>query len=108
MLRSGIENADLRRRFASIYGILAIVTVIVTLVIIRIEPRTIHPAVIGASPQNAQGSIEMTASMITALGVNSAIWSILVPATLIWHRVRLQTRIEAVEAQKAEILNDAS
>jgi heme exporter protein C len=105
MLRNGIENAEQRRRFASIYGILAIVTVIVTLVIIRIEPRTIHPAVIGPSPQNAQGSIEMTASMITALGVNSAIWSILVPATFIWHRIRLQNRIEAVEAQKAEVLN---
>jgi len=105
MLRNGIENAERRRQFASIYGILAIVTVIITLVIIRIEPRTIHPAVIGASPQNAQGSIEMTASMITALGINSAIWSILVPATLIWHRIRLQGRIEAVEAQKTEVLN---
>ena len=105
MLRNGIENAEQRRRFASIYGILAIVTVMVTLIIIRIEPRTIHPAVIGASPQNAQGAIEMTSSMTMALGMNSAIWSILVPATLIWHRIRLQGRVEAVEAQKAEILN---
>jgi hypothetical protein len=28
-----------------------------------------------------------------------------VPATFIWHRIRLQNRIEAVEAQKAEVLN---
>jgi heme exporter protein C len=105
MLRNGIENAEQRRRFASIYGILAIVTVIVTLVIIRIEPRTIHPAVIGASPQNAEGQFEMTQRMTVTLGINSAIWSILVPATLIWHRIRLQNRIEQVEALKAEVLN---
>lgn len=105
MLRNGIENAEQRRRFASIYGILAIVTVIVTLVIIRIEPRTIHPAVIGPSPQNAEGAFEMTGRMTTTLGINSAIWSILLPATLIWHRVRLQNRIEQVEAMKADILN---
>jgi heme exporter protein C len=52
MLRNGIENPETRRRFASVYGILAITTVIITFVIIRIRPDTIHPTVIGPSVQN--------------------------------------------------------
>jgi heme exporter protein C len=104
MLRNGIENPDTRRRFASIYGILAIVTVIITLIIIRIEPRTIHPAVIGASPQNAEGTFEMTDTMRTTLGVNSAIWSILLPWTLMWYRIRLQNLADHVHALKARAL----
>lgn len=107
MLRNGIENPEQRRRFASIFGILAIVTVIITLVIIRVEPRTIHPTVIapGEESNAAEGVFEMTSSMVTALGVNSAIWSILLPITLMWHRIRLQNRIEQVEALKAKVLN---
>ncbi len=105
MLRNGIENPETRRRFASVYGILAIVTVIITLIIIRIEPRTIHPAVIGASPQNAQGTFEMTSRMTATLGVNSAIWSILVPWTLLWYRIRLQNLADRVHALKAQVLS---
>ncbi len=105
LLRGGIENPEQRRRFASVYGIVAIVTVIYTFMIIRIEPRTIHPLVIGAtSSADAEGSFSMTDAMRTTLGVNSFIWSVLVPATLIWHRVRLQNAIERVQALKAELL----
>lgn len=105
MLRSGIENVEQRRRFASVYGIVAIVTVIMTLVIIRIRPDTIHPAVIGPSPQDAQGSFELaaTAGVGAALGVNMIVWGLLVPVTLIWHRYRLQTEHDRVEALKAEV-----
>jgi heme exporter protein C len=107
MLRSGIENVEQRRRFAAIYGILAITTVILTLIIIRIRPDTIHPAVIGPSPQNAQGSFELqaTSGVGTALMVNLPVWGLLLPLTLMWHRIRLQNRVEQVEALKAEILN---
>jgi len=105
MLRNGIENAETRRRFASVYGILAISTVIITLVIIRIRPDTIHPAVIGASPQNAEGGFEMTSSMRATLGYNSAVWSILIPATLIWYRVRLQNLADRVHALKMRVMS---
>jgi heme exporter protein C len=107
MLRSGIENAEQRRRFASIYGILAITTVILTLVITRIRPDTIHPVVIGPSVQNpnVEGAFEFSERMKLTIGINSAIWSTLVPVTLIWHRVRLQNLVERVNAMKAEILN---
>jgi heme exporter protein C len=106
MLRNGIENAETRRRFASVYGILAIVTVIITFVIIRIEPRTIHPVVIGPSPQNtqAEGAFGLTPSMTTTLAVNSFIWSVLVPWTLLWYRIRLQNLADHVHALKARVL----
>jgi len=105
MLRAGIENVEQRRRFASVYGIVAIVTVIMTLVIIRIRPDTIHPAVIGPSPQDAQGSFELAATpgVGAALGVNMIVWGLLVPVTLLWHRYRLQAEHDRVEALKAEV-----
>ncbi|NWF70604.1 MAG: cytochrome c biogenesis protein CcsA [Chloroflexi bacterium] len=103
MLRAGIENPDQRRRFASVYGILAITTVIMTLVIIRIRPDTIHPAVIGSSPQNAEGGFGLTSSMLTALMGNLPVWGLLIPVTLMWWRVRLESVQERVEALKARL-----
>jgi len=105
MLRNGIENPETRRRFASVYGILAMTTVIATLIITRIRPDTIHPAVIGPSPQNAQGTFEFGETMRATLGLNSAIWSILVPATLMWYRIRLQNMADRVQAMKADLLS---
>jgi heme exporter protein C len=104
MLRSGIENPERRRRFASVYGILAITTVILTLIIIRIRPDTIHPAVIGPSPQSAEGAFDATRGVVTALLVNFPVWALLLPITLMWHRIRLQNGIEQVEYLKAELL----
>jgi heme exporter protein C len=105
MLRNGIENPDQRRRMASVYGILAMTTVIITLMITRLRPDTIHPVVIGPSPQNAEGTFEMTQRITTTIGINSAIWSILVPWTLIWYRIRLENLSERVNALKAQLIN---
>src|SRR5690606_17201297 len=107
MLRNGIENPEQRRRFASVYSIFAIVTVIMTLVIIRIRPDTIHPAVIGPSPQDALRTFELEATrgVGIALGLNFPVWALLVPITLMWHRIRLQNRMEEVERLKAKVLN---
>ncbi|MBZ0296834.1 MAG: cytochrome c biogenesis protein CcsA [Anaerolineae bacterium] len=106
MLRNGIENPERRRRFAAVYGILAFTTVILTLIIIRIRPDTIHPAVIGPSPQDAQGDFDATSGVVTALMVNLPIWGLLIPVTLMWHRIRLQNVVERVEARKAQLLNE--
>jgi len=106
MLRSGIENPDTRRRFASVYGILAFSTVVITLVIIRIRPDTIHPAVIGASPQNAQGGFGLTSSMTTALSVNMVVWSVFVPLTLMWWRIRLDNLSQRVQEMRLRALED--
>jgi heme exporter protein C len=103
MLRNGIENPETRRRFASVYGILAITTVIITFVIIRIRPDTIHPTVIGPSVQNPTGQFEMTPQMSSVLGINSFIWSVFVPWVLIWWRIRLENLSHRVHALKMKI-----
>ena len=103
MLRNALENPNQRRRFAAVYGILAFATVIYTLVIIRIRPDTIHPTVIGASPTNAEGTFEATVSTAVALVPNLFIWGILIPWTLIWHRIRLQNLIERVAVRRAQL-----
>ncbi len=107
MLRNGIENPETRRRFASVYGILAIITALMVLVIIRIRPDTIHPVVIGENSASAQGGFALSASagVAAALGVNMPVWAILVPVTLVWHRIRLQNLAHRVEAAKAGLFN---
>jgi heme exporter protein C len=105
MLRNGIENPERRRRFASVYGILAIVTVIINFIIIRVRPDTIHPTVIGPSVQNPTGQFEMTPPMVTALAINSIIWSIFVPLTLVWWRIRLENLSDYVNSLKTRLLN---
>lgn len=104
MLRAGIENPDSRRRFASVYGILAISTVILTLVIIRIRPDTIHPVVIGASPQNAQGTFEATSGVVGALMPSMLFWLTLMPITLMWHRQRIEEMVERVQQRKLQAM----
>lgn len=103
MLRNGIENGEKRRRFAAVYGILAILTVIFTFVIIRIRPDTIHPTVIGPSAQNAEGGFAMTSGISTALGVNSAIWCCLITPVLIWWRIRLEGKFDRIARLSAEV-----
>lgn len=105
MLRGAMENPDTRRRFSAIYGILAFSTVILTLVIIRIRPDTIHPVVVGPSPQNAEGTFEATRSTAVALLPNLFIWTVLVPWALMWWRIRLQNTIEWVAARKAALID---
>ena len=107
MFRSSIENPDTRRRFASVYGIVAISTVLLTLFIIRIVPDTIHPTIIGPSRQNAEGTFEATANVAAALLPNLLIYSTIVPVTLMWWRIRLEERVEAVQRRKLEALSES-
>lgn len=103
MLRNAIENPNQRRRFAAIYAIVAFATVIYTLIVIRIRPDTIHPTVIGASPTNAEGTFEFGLPTFLALVPNLVIWGVLIPWTLMWHRIRLQNLIERVAMRRAEL-----
>lgn len=109
MLRQGIENPEQRRRFAAVYGILAFITVIITLVITRIRPDTIHPVVIGPSVQTdmAQGAFEVaaTSGVRAALMVNMPVWAILVPITLMWYRIRLENFNQRIQALKMKVLS---
>jgi heme exporter protein C len=106
MLRGGIDNADRRRSFAAVYSILAITTVIITFMITRIRPDTIHPVVIGPSPVNAKGSFEMATNMSATLGMNSAIWCCLVTPALIWWRIRLENLTRRVEQARLNNLSN--
>ncbi len=106
MLRSGIEDEARKRSFMSVYGIFAFTSVLVTLFIIRVVPETIHPVIIGASPQNAQGGFEATSGVVMALIPSLLLWLTLMPITLIWHRIRIERRLEAVNRLKMQILSE--
>ena len=103
-LRAGIESPARRRGLMSVYGIFAYVSVLLTLFIIRIVPDTIHPVIVGASPQNAQGTFEATSGVVIALLPSLALWLTLMPITLIWHRFRLARRQEAVDMLKLKLM----
>jgi len=105
MLRSGIENPDKRRAFASVYGIFAFATVVFTFVIIRIRPDTIHPTVIGPSATNAQGGFEMAANMGATLGVASIVFCCVLVPTLMWWRIRLENQQESIRQMREASLS---
>lgn len=106
MLRAGIEDPRRQRSLMSVYGIFAFVSVLTTLFIIRIVPETIHPVIVGPSPQNAQGSFEATRGVAMALIPSLIVWTIFMPLTLIWHRCRLENRMEAVKRLKVQALSE--
>lgn len=103
MLRNGIDNGEKRRKFAAVYGILAILTVIFTFVIIRIRPDTIHPTVIGPSAQNAEGGFAMTQGIGMTLGINSIVWCCLITPALIWWRIRLEGTFDRIARLRTEV-----
>ena len=107
ILRGAIEQLETRRRFAAIYGILAIFTAIMTLIIIRIRPDTLHPAVVGPSAQEARGSFEASASMQITLLVNLIVWGVLLPITLLPWRYRLQRVSEQLARMRQQWISGA-
>ena len=104
MLRQGIENPETSRRFSAVYGILAFSTAVITLMITRLRPDTIHPVVIGNNPDNAQGAFSMTVNISTVLSYNMVVWSILVPWALIWWRIRLENLNLRVKSMRARLM----
>ncbi len=110
MLRAGIDNLEQRRRFASVYGMFAIATVILTLIIPRIVPSSIHPIVIGpvfnGTEAFVQGDFQLAATpgVGLTLAFHFLVWTALLPITLIWHRIRLEDDTERLRALKAQAL----
>ncbi len=104
MLRGSLDTSDRKRMLSSVFAILALTTVIVTIFITRVRPDTIHPTVIGPSPADAQGTFAMAANMGMTLGINIMIWTVLVSPVLIWWRVRLENRYQRIEALRVENL----
>ncbi len=107
-LRAAIENPDRRARFASVYGILAFISVIYVFMIIRVRTDTLHPVVIGPSPADstAQGGFEVRAASRIGMTMGIAsVWWILAACTLLWYRVRLENVAERVRVLKMRVLS---
>jgi heme exporter protein C len=102
MLRQGIEDPDRRARFGAVYAIVGFLSVPLTFLSIRIF-RTIHPVVIGSNDPTAQGTFDMTPRMRAAFFFSLFTFTF-VYITLLWHRLRLQTLVEKVEAWKMRML----
>jgi len=104
-LRSAIEDVEQRRRFSAIYAILAFGGVILTTVIIRIRPDVIHPVVAGptSTSANAVGEFSMS-SRITETVLFNIFAYIVIAATLVWHRIRLEAFSERIITRKQAIL----
>lgn len=108
MLRSGIEDPERRRRFAAVYSILAFSSVILTVVIIRVRPDTIHPVAGGPSvtSPDASGDFNMSPRVVQTL-MFSIFTYIVVSITVAWHRIRLENRAQYIQSRKVELLLNA-
>jgi heme exporter protein C len=104
MLRNSIEDPDRRARFAAVYGIVAFSSVIFTTVITRVRPDTIHPVVVGPSPQNAEGSFEVESSAMRITLVFNIITFVVLSSVLVWHRFRMEILARRIQAVKMRIL----
>jgi heme exporter protein C len=103
MLRQGIEDPERRARFGSVYGIVAFISVPITFLSIRLF-RTIHPVVVGSGDPGAEGSFDMSSKMLVAFFFSLFTYTF-VYATLLWHRIRLQSLAEKVEQLKLKVLS---
>ena len=104
MLRQGIEDPDRRARFGAIYGIVAFASVLVTYFGVRLAEETIHPAVIGPTASEPQTTMRLEGRMVVAM-LFSFVTFTFVYATLLWHRLRLQSLADRVHALKMRIMN---
>ncbi len=101
MLRAGIEDPEKRARFGAVYTLLGGVSVPITFMVIRLF-RTIHPVVIGNESAAAQGGFSMTPSMVAAMLVSFAAFTVIF-IDLLWHRIRLGGLQEKVEQLKLKV-----
>jgi heme exporter protein C len=102
MLRQGIEDPDRRARFASVYGIIGVVSVPITWFSIRWW-RTIHPVVIGSGSPTAEGGFDMTPAMLQVFLFSNLAFTFLYAAFLA-NRVLLAQTAEQVEERKAQLM----
>jgi heme exporter protein C len=107
MLRAGIEDPERRKRFASVYSIIAFTSVLLTVIIIRVRPDTIHPS-FGptVTEPDASGNFEMSAKIAQTLIFNIITFSI-IAVVVAWHRIRLENRKQEIEARKMRLLMDS-
>lgn len=103
MLRQGIDDPTRRARFASVYGLIAFASVIMTYFGVRLINATIHPVVVGPAVGVSETDMGMTPRMLQTMMFSffTFTW---VFATLFWYRLRIGTLASHVEALKARVL----
>lgn len=102
MLRSGIDDPDRRARFGAVYAIIGFLSVPLTFFSARLF-RTIHPIVIGANQPGAEGSFDMTGTMLITF-LFSLLTFTFIFADLLWHRIRLGRLADKVEQLKMKTM----
>jgi len=102
MLRSGIEEPDRRARFGADYAIVGFLSVPLTFFSARLF-RTIHPIVIVTNKPGAEGSFDMTSSMLITF-LFSLLTFTFIFADLLWHRIRLGRLADKVEQLKMKTM----
>lgn len=103
MLRQGIEDPTRRARFGAVYALVAVITVPITFLSIRLA-RTIHPVVIGSNDPAAQGSFDMSPAMKTTFFFSLFSFTI-VFVDFFWHRIRLGKLAEKVESLRMKAMS---
>jgi len=76
MLRQGIDDPERRARFGAVYALIGGISAPVTFMAIRLF-RTIHPVVIAGGNPKAQGGFDMTPSMLTAMFMALAAFTVI-------------------------------
>lgn len=103
MLRGAIDNPERQARFASVYAIIAAISVPINWMAIRWW-RTIHPAVIApGSNAEAQGSFGMSDNILTTLLFCLVAFTVFY-LTLMYHRIKLEHLKRQVETLKQQVL----
>jgi heme exporter protein C len=106
MLRGAVEDEEKRARFSAVYVIAGFVTVIITYLSIRLL-RDIHPVLIGASSEAAQGLQEFAGidslKMVISLNISVLTFTILYLAWLA-NRLRLQRMVDQAGDLKIRVL----
>lgn len=102
MLRSAIDNPARRARFASVYGIIAFLSVPINFMAIRWW-RDIHPAVVAGGGNEGQGGFDMSNSMTFTLIFCVFAFTFFFGA-LLYHRMKLGKAEHEIESLKQEII----
>ncbi len=102
MLRSAIDSPARRARFASVYGIIAFLSVPINFMAIRWW-RDIHPAVVGSGANDGQGGFDMSSNMTITLMFCIFAFTVFY-GTLLYHRMRMGKTEHEVETLKQEIM----
>jgi len=104
MLRQGIEDSGRRARFASVYGIVAFISVPITYFAIQLA-RSIHPVLFGPANPNAKGDTAPLAPPMLQTFFFCLFTFTVLYITLLWHRIRLANHADRVEQLKAKALS---